>query len=80
MTVVVQDTNSEKIFVFCKGADSIIFPLLAANSHNNIRIKEQTDDFLEDYAQDGLRTLLLTERELSAEWYQEWNERYEEAA
>ena len=33
-----------------------------------------------DYAEDGLRTLLLAEREVSVEWYKAWNARYEEAA
>lgn len=80
MSVVVQDCNSEKIYVFCKGADSIIMPLLDQQSHHNFSIKDKTEEFLEDYAQDGLRTLLLAERELDMDWYKDWNQRYEEAA
>jgi len=68
MSVVVQDSASEKIFLFCKGADSIIMPLLST-SHHNFSVKNKTEEFLENYAQDGLRTLLLTERELEIGWY-----------
>ena len=48
----------------CKGADSILAPLLK-NSKENKSIEEATNEFLEYYANDGLRTLLLVEKTIS---------------
>lgn len=40
---------------------------------------EITDKFLEEYANEGLRTLLLVEKVLEPEEYERWNARYQEA-
>lgn len=63
MTAIVRDSNG-KIRVMCKGADSIILERLA-KSETNEEIVEVTSRYLENYARDGLRTLLLAEKELS---------------
>lgn len=39
----------------------------------------QTQEFIDQYAKEGLRTLLLTKREISQDEYDEWNERFCEA-
>ena len=51
--------------MLCKGADSILQPLLNKNNRDNIEIEKITNQFLEDYATDGLRTLLLVEKVIS---------------
>ena len=54
MTVIVR-TSDDRILVMCKGADSIITPRLKPNQ----KILEQTLQYLDQYAKEGLRTLLL---------------------
>jgi magnesium-transporting ATPase (P-type) len=61
MTVVVKDSKGT-IKVLCKGADSIIFPLLAKRNKENQANENVTNHFLEEYAKEGLRTLLLVEK------------------
>ena len=40
----------------------------------------KTQGFLKDFASSGLRTLLLAQRELKPEFYEEWSERYYDAS
>ena len=63
MSVVVRDEYGV-IKVLCKGADSILFPLLK-KSNENEETQRITNMFLEDYAKEGLRTLLIVEKVLS---------------
>jgi len=57
-----------QIILMCKGADSIILERLA-DSDENKEIVEVTTRYLEGYAKDGLRTLLVGQKELSNEQY-----------
>ena len=52
----------------CKGADSIIMPLLAQTAENE-RVKEQTLGHLYEYAKVGLRTLMICEKVVDATWF-----------
>ncbi len=63
MTVIVKCPDG-KIKVMCKGADSIILPRLS-NSPANQDCVEVTNEYLEYYAKDGLRTLLVGEKEIT---------------
>jgi phospholipid-transporting ATPase len=74
MTVIVQTPENE-IKVMCKGADSIIYPRLKTRDD-----VEATQKYLESYASEGLRTLLLAEKTISLDEYDEWMERYNEAS
>lgn len=67
-----------RIFLFCKGADNVIFGRLSPNSQAALR--ESTAAHLEEFASEGLRTLCLAEKELSEEVYQEWAARHETAS
>lgn len=78
MTVVVKDPKGI-IYVFCKGADSILFPLLAKRTRESAEIENMTNQFLEDYAKEGLRTLLLVEKTMTQAEYDAWNAKYTEA-
>jgi len=77
MTVVVRGPSGE-IKCLSKGADSILLPLLA-NSKRNAESADATNEFLQYYANDGLRTLLLVEKTISEEDYRAWNMKYQEA-
>ena len=65
MSVVVKDRDG-KIWCMCKGADSIIEARLAKGQESII---ETTQIFLNEYANEGLRTLLLAKKEVDPEFY-----------
>jgi magnesium-transporting ATPase (P-type) len=60
MTIIVKDEEG-RIIVMCKGADSIIAPRLLSNQTVQL---EKTMGFLDNYAKDGLRTLLVAYKEV----------------
>jgi magnesium-transporting ATPase (P-type) len=60
MTVVVR-TPEGKILVICKGADSIIEKRLKSGQ----AILARTQAYLDAYAKEGLRTLLIASKEIS---------------
>ena len=72
MSIIVKSPE-DKIIIMTKGADSHIIPRLAPNQDELI---EKTNEFLQDYSKDGLRTLILAQREISKEEYQEWSKSY----
>ncbi len=61
MSVIVRDPKGV-IKMICKGADSVLFPLLSEKSKENEELKNVTNNYLEDYAKEGLRTLLIVEK------------------
>ena len=54
--------------ILCKGADSILLPLLIPSHLNDI-----TYNHLEEFATEGLRTLVLAQKDISYEEYTHWN-------
>jgi len=77
MSVVVREPKSGRIRLLSKGADSVMLPLLASGQAEMLRLTEQ---HLEDHANDGLRTLLLTQKGIESGAYGEWSERYRRAS
>ncbi|KAK9676126.1 hypothetical protein RND81_11G056000 [Saponaria officinalis] len=75
MSVIVQ-TEEGKIFLLSKGADSVMFPLLAPYSS---ALEKQTTDHINEYADAGLRTLILAYREISEEEFKEFDEKFNAA-
>ncbi|CAL8087177.1 unnamed protein product [Orchesella dallaii] len=75
MSVVVQ--REGKIMLLCKGADSIIFERLRSDSED---LKTKTQEHLNKYAGEGLRTLVLAVKELTPEYFEDWKSRHHEAA
>lgn len=73
MSVVVRMPDG-KIKLMCKGADTILQPRLLPSQY-----WDKTWKHLEDFANEGLRTLVLAERELSENEYWTWNEHYSDA-
>lgn len=74
MSVIVR-TPDNKIMVVCKGADSIIEKRLRPGQS----CLEPTKAFLEDYAKEGLRTLLIAYKYVDEAFYQNWNKKYQAA-
>ncbi|EPS36883.1 hypothetical protein H072_9477 [Dactylellina haptotyla CBS 200.50] len=68
----------DRIILFCKGADSIIYSRLVPDQQQDLR--KVTAEHLEVFAREGLRTLCIAERVLTEEEYQDWMQQYEAAA
>ncbi|XP_049574789.1 phospholipid-transporting ATPase VA isoform X2 [Syngnathus scovelli] len=85
MSVVVKHPLTEQITVYTKGADSVIMDLIKSPNAGNSRGKRQkkiiyrTQNYLNQYAADGLRTLCIAKKVLSKEEYACWLQRHLEA-
>lgn len=66
-----------KITLYCKGADSVIFERLSPQCPESF--KETTQEHLNKFAGEGLRTLCLAKKDLDVTVYDKWKERYHEA-
>ncbi|KAH9560317.1 hypothetical protein CY35_06G099300 [Sphagnum magellanicum] len=66
-----------RLVLYCKGADIVIYERMADAELN--LYKEVTRDHLEKFGVDGLRTLCLAYRELDAQLYEAWNEKFIQA-
>ncbi|MBA0732168.1 hypothetical protein Gogos_016275 [Gossypium gossypioides] len=75
MSVILQNEEG-KLLLLCKGADSVMFERLTKNGQE---FAEQTKEHIEEYADAGLRTLVLAYREINEEEYVEFNEKFMEA-
>ncbi|XP_016572637.2 putative phospholipid-transporting ATPase 9 isoform X1 [Capsicum annuum] len=75
MSVIVKDEEG-KILLLCKGADSVMFERLAKSGRE---FEEITREHVNEYADAGLRTLILAYREITKDEYQVFNEQFLEA-
>jgi len=75
MSTVVREPSG-RIYIYCKGADTVMLPRLAAKQE----CLDATLSHLEAYAAEGLRTLCIAARELPAAEYERWARVYDEAA
>ena len=72
MSVIVEDKD-KKIFLICKGADSVITDRLSDESLYSKTFVE-TDRIVTRYANEGLRTLYIAEKKLTKKDYDKWAE------
>ncbi|XP_071373703.1 phospholipid-transporting ATPase VA [Centroberyx affinis] len=85
MSVVVRHPLTDQITVYTKGADSVIMDLIKPPATDNSKGKRQkkivyrTQNYLNLYAADGLRTLCIAKKILSKEEYACWLQRHLEA-
>ncbi|MED6124962.1 putative phospholipid-transporting ATPase 9 [Stylosanthes scabra] len=75
MSVIVKDEKG-RILLLCKGADSVMFERLANNGRE---FEENTLEHVHEYADAGLRTLILAFRELDEQGYKEFDAKFTEA-
>lgn len=76
MSVIVRDPDN-RIVLFCKGADSVIYERLAKDHDEHIKAATLSD--LENYANGGLRTLCIAWRHMSENEFAEWSAEYDAA-
>ncbi|KAF7986654.1 hypothetical protein HWV62_26488 [Athelia sp. TMB] len=78
MSVVLRklDTEDSRLFLLTKGADNVIFERLKEGSDE---LKDITEKQLDDFANDGLRTLTLAYKVVNEDEYESWSQRYHDA-
>ncbi|XP_033111210.1 phospholipid-transporting ATPase IB-like [Anneissia japonica] len=69
-------TEDGRIFVLCKGADTVIYDRLGKDQE----FKESTLQHLEEFASEGLRTLCFAFREVAQDEYDEWSATFYKAS
>lgn len=72
MSVIVEDKD-KKIILMCKGADSVITDRLSNDSLYSNTFNE-TDRVVTQFANEGLRTLYLAQKELPRKEWVKWND------
>jgi phospholipid-transporting ATPase len=77
MSVIFKDETTGKILLLCKGADSVIAKRLAPGQADSLK---QAFQALEDFGKEGLRTLMLAEREIPEEEFKTWETNYKAAS
>ncbi|XP_065430435.1 phospholipid-transporting ATPase ID isoform X2 [Chrysemys picta bellii] len=70
MSVIVRSPEG-RIRLYCKGADTILLERLHPAHHELLSV---TTDHLNEYAGEGLRTLVLAYKDLEDGYYEEWAE------
>uniref|UniRef100_A0A8C8B7X8 Phospholipid-transporting ATPase n=1 Tax=Otus sunia TaxID=257818 RepID=A0A8C8B7X8_9STRI len=75
MSVIVRSPEG-KIRLYCKGADTILLERLHPVNQDLTNI---TTDHLNEYAGEGLRTLVLAYKDLEESYYEDWSERLHRA-
>ncbi len=65
-SIIVRNKQDNKIYLLCKGADSIILERMNKKGEKYV---EKTIDNLNKYGSIGLRTLLLSDKEISENEY-----------
>ena len=80
MSVIIRDCETNELKLLCKGADSIIKARLdLENNRDNTVFMDKTQKYVDAYAEEGLRTLLLSQKVLDPKYYEQWNEDFNEA-
>jgi magnesium-transporting ATPase (P-type) len=72
-------TGHGDLYLFCKGADSVIFPRLrlAGQSPRENRMRRHTKRQLIEWGNDGLRTLVFASRRLDLADFCTWSNRFQ---
>ncbi|XP_072702817.1 phospholipid-transporting ATPase ID isoform X1 [Ciconia boyciana] len=76
MSVIVRSPEG-KIRLYCKGADTILLERLHPINQDLTNV---TTDHLNEYAGEGLRTLVLAYKDLEEGYYEDWSERLHRAS
>ncbi|EGO21270.1 hypothetical protein SERLADRAFT_351381 [Serpula lacrymans var. lacrymans S7.9] len=79
MSIVVRKMSDDdgRLFLLTKGADNVIFERLKEGGEE---LKKTTEQHLDDFAREGLRTLTLAYKVIPEDEYEIWSERYHEAS
>uniref|UniRef100_A0A8D2Q7I9 Phospholipid-transporting ATPase n=1 Tax=Varanus komodoensis TaxID=61221 RepID=A0A8D2Q7I9_VARKO len=76
MSVIVRSPRGE-LALYCKGADTVLFELLHPSCGP---LREETTRHLEEFAGEGLRTLVAAYKHLEEDYFAAWQRRHREAS
>ncbi|NXV79487.1 AT8B5 ATPase, partial [Atlantisia rogersi] len=76
MSVIVRSPEGD-LTLYCKGADTILYELLHSSCDS---LKEETTEHLNEFAGEGLRTLVVAYKNLDEDYFQDWIRRHHEAS
>ncbi|XP_023694698.2 phospholipid-transporting ATPase ID isoform X1 [Paramormyrops kingsleyae] len=76
MSVIVRSPEG-KLSLYCKGADTIVYERLHPSCS---KLMDITTEHLNEFAGEGLRTLVLAHKELDEAYFQSWKARHHEAS
>ncbi|NWY46078.1 AT8B5 ATPase, partial [Sylvia atricapilla] len=76
MSVIVQSPEGD-LTLYCKGADTILYELLHPSCNF---LKGETTEHLNEFAGEGLRTLVVAYKSLEEDYFQDWIRRHHEAS
>ncbi|KAJ6663018.1 hypothetical protein lerEdw1_010839 [Lerista edwardsae] len=76
MSVIVRSPEGT-LTLYCKGADTVLYELLHASCGP---LKEETKEHLDEFAGEGLRTLVVACRDLDEDWFAGWWRRHHKAS
>ncbi|NWY06302.1 AT8B5 ATPase, partial [Nothoprocta ornata] len=76
MSVIVQSPEGD-LTLYCKGADTILYELLHSSCD---ALKEETTEHLNEFAGEGLRTLVVAYKNLDEKYFENWIRRHHAAS
>uniref|UniRef100_A0A671LF17 Phospholipid-transporting ATPase n=1 Tax=Sinocyclocheilus anshuiensis TaxID=1608454 RepID=A0A671LF17_9TELE len=76
MSVIVRNPEG-KLSLYCKGADTIIYERLHPSCSELMKV---STEHLNEFAGEGLRTLVLAYKDLDEEYFSEWKQRHHESS
>lgn len=79
MSVVIRDPRTNRLRLLCKGADNEVFARLDESNPANKKVIAKTNKDLINFAEDGLRTLVVASRALSDSEFSDWHAKYNAA-
>lgn len=65
MSVIFKNLQTGYIELYSKGADSIMEKLLKTGDAAHTKFLEQTKCYIDEFSKEGLRTLMLTKKDVS---------------
>lgn len=77
MSVLLRHPHTGEIVLYSKGADTTMLPALSSNDENNIA-SASIQQYLQSYARQGLRTLVMAKRMLTEQEYETWRQKHDE--
>lgn len=79
MSVVIKFPNNV-VKVLVKGADTSLFSILKNDDTRDAHMRQATQNHLNEYSSEGLRTLVVASRNLMGKELEEWQSMYEDAS
>lgn len=76
MSVIVRSPEGQ-LTLYCKGADTIVYERLDTAC---TKLMEITTEHLNEFAGEGLRTLVLAYKDLDEQYFSDWKQRHHEAS